>query len=233
MPLGKIAAHTDPLDLESAGEHYRRAEAMCRQMGMGSWLEQAVGRAAAVRPELALRRTIGSWLLSAIPGGATMLRKKVISRPSAGPEPDFLEGEIAVADVATVQVTSEEADHPIDNAFDHRRGRGGSRWIAGAPGEQTVILQFDSPQTIRKIGVDVEELDVSRTQELSLSVSSDGGRTYRELLRQEFTFSPPTTSFERERWTVPGAAVTHLRLDIKPDKGGRVGRATLTSLTLA
>jgi len=159
-----------------------------------------------------------------------MLRKQVVSKRSS--ESASFEGEISIADVATVQVTSEEVDHPIDNAFDHNRGPGGSRWIADGPGEQTVILLFDSPQTIRTIGVEVEELAVSRTQELSVSVSSDGGRTYRELVRQEFNFSPPATSFERELWSVSAGAVTHLRLEIKPDKGGRVGRATLTSLTL-
>ena len=160
-----------------------------------------------------------------------MLRKQIGSKHSR--EPASFEGEISIADVATVQVTSEEADHPIDNAFDHNRGPGGSRWIADGPGEQTVTLLFDSPQTIRQIGLEVEELAVSRTQELSISVSSDGGRTYRELVRQEFNFSPPATSFERERWSASEGAVTHLRLEIKPDKGGRVGRATLTALTLA
>ena len=79
----------------------------------------------------------------------------------------------------------------------------------------------------------MEELAISRTQELSVSVSSDGGRTYRELIRQEFNFSPPGTSFERELWSVSAGAVTHLRLEIKPDKGGHVGRATLTSLIVA
>ena len=160
-----------------------------------------------------------------------MLRKQIVLKQSS--DPVFLEGEISVPDVATVQVTSEDAAHPIDNAFDRDRGPGGSRWIAVGPGEQTVILLFDSPQTIRKIGVEIEELAVSRTQELSLSVSSDGGRTYRELVRQEFNFSPPGTSFERELWSASAGGVTHLRLDIKPDKGGRAGRATLTSLTLA
>jgi hypothetical protein len=160
-----------------------------------------------------------------------MLRKQLI--PQRLVESAFFEGEIPIADVATVQVTSEQADHPIENAFDHHRGPGGSRWIADGPGEQTVILLFDRPQTIRKIGVEVEELAVSRTQELSVSVSSDGGRTYRELVRQEFNFSPPGTSFERELWSASAGAVTHLRLAIKPDKGGRVGRATLTALTLA
>ena len=160
-----------------------------------------------------------------------MLRKQVI--PKRSDESASFEGEIPIADVATVQVTSEQADHPIDNVFDRSRGPGGSRWVADGPGEQTVILLFDSPQTIRKIGLEVEELAVSRTQELSVSVSTDGGRIYRELVRQEFNFSPPGTSFEREVWSASARAVTHLRVDIKPDKGGRVGRATLTSLTLS
>src|SRR5262245_18000165 len=160
-----------------------------------------------------------------------MLRKQIVPKVSRKPAP--LEGEIPIADVATVQVTSEEADHPIDNAFDPSRGPGASRWVAGAPGEQSVTLLFDHPQTIRRIGVEVEGLAVSRTQELAVSVSADGGRTYRELVRQEFNFSPPGTSFERELWSVSADVVTHLRLEIKPDKGGRSGRATLTSLAVA
>ena len=159
-----------------------------------------------------------------------MLRKQIISKRSE--EPIALEGEMPIADVATVQVTSEAADHPIDHVFDRSRGPGGSRWVADTPGEQSVILVFDSPRTIRQIGLEVEELTVSRTQELAVSVSADGGRTYRELVRQEFNFSPGT-SFERERWSVSADAVTHLRLEIKPDKGGRIGRATLTSLAVA
>jgi hypothetical protein len=160
-----------------------------------------------------------------------MLRKQIIPRPPVEAAPP-LEGQIPVAEVATVQVTSEQASHPIDNVFDNRRGPGGSRWVADGPGEQTLILVFDSPQTIRQVSLEVEELSVSRTQELSVSASSDGGRTYRELVRQEFTFSPPGTTFEREVWSVSPEGVTHLRVDIKPDKGGRVGQATLTSLSL-
>jgi hypothetical protein len=160
-----------------------------------------------------------------------MLRKQVVPTPSRGPVP--LPGEIQIADVATVQVTSEEADHPIDHAFDRNGGPGGSRWVAGAPGEQSVTLLFDHPQTIRQIGVEVEEPEISRTQELAVLASSDGGRAYRVLVRQEFNFSPPGTSFERELWSVSADAVTHLRLEIKPDKGGRIGRATLTSLAVA
>jgi len=158
-----------------------------------------------------------------------MLRKQILEHQNAMPPPA---GEINVAAVATVLVTSETADHPIDNVFDGRRGPGGSRWIAEKPGEQTLILAFDVPQMIRKITLEVEEQVVSRTQELALSLSQDGGQTYRQVVRQEFNFSPPGTAFEREQWTVSAEMVTHLRLWIKPDKGNQVYKATLTSLTL-
>jgi hypothetical protein len=134
--------------------------------------------------------------------------------------------------MATVFVTSESAAHPVENAFDDRKGRGGSRWIADEDGEQTLILAFDSPQTIRHICLEIEEPERSRTQELSLAMSDDGGRTYRERVRQEFTFSPPGTTFEREEWSLPGEAVTHLKLVIKPDKGDEPCRAALTSFTV-
>jgi hypothetical protein len=159
-----------------------------------------------------------------------MIRKQIIKGSLAAPVPTA--GAIDVAAVATVLVTSESPEHPVDHAFDDRRGPGGSHWVAGEPGEQTLILEFDSPQAIRQIRLEVEEPEVSRTQELHLAISCDGGQTYRELLRQEYNFSPPSTTFEREDWAVSADAVTHLRLGIKPDKGGKPCRATLTSLLL-
>ena len=159
-----------------------------------------------------------------------MLRKQIIkpSQETPGPIP----GEIDIAAVASVQVTSEDPLHPVDHAFDPQRGPGGTRWVAGAPGEQAVILAFAAPQTIRQVILEVEETEVARTQELQLAVSCDGGQTYRELVRQEFNFSPPGTTFEREDWAVAAGGVTHLRLVIRPDKGGKPCRATLTSLAL-
>jgi len=160
-----------------------------------------------------------------------MLRKQIIQEPhraeadSAGPAKD-------IASIATVLVTSESPEHPVDNLFDARTGRGGSRWVAGTDGEQSVILAFDTPQTIREVGLETEELEASRTQALVLSLSRDGGRTYREVLRQEFTFSPPATTYERERWAVPAEGVTHLRVVVQPDKGNAPSRATLTSLSV-
>jgi len=160
-----------------------------------------------------------------------MLRKEILRTPPTTVS-KRRDSEIDVAAIATVLVTSEDPNHPIDYAFDGRRGPGASRWISGQSGEQKVILAFDAPQTIRKVLVEVDEPDIARTQEMELSISTDGGRTYRHVLRQEYNFSPPGTSHEHEEWSVAGDGVTHLQLTIKPDKGGTVGRATLTTLAL-
>jgi hypothetical protein len=159
-----------------------------------------------------------------------MLRKHILKERPV--QPMVRPGEKDIAALATVLVTAEAAEHPIDNAFDNQRGPGGSRWVAGEPGEQTLILAFDTPQTIHTISLEIEELEVSRTQELRLALSRDGGHTYQELLRQEYNFSPPGTTFEREEWSVTAEGVTHLQLVIKPDKGGKPCQATLTALAL-
>jgi len=159
-----------------------------------------------------------------------MLRKQILTdRPATLTSQP---GELDIPARATVLVTSETAEHPIDYVFDNQRGPGGTRWVAAEPGEQVLILAFDTAQTIRRVRLEIEELEVSRTQELELSVSSDGGQTYRELRRQEYTFSPPGTTFEREDWSITAQGVTHLRLRITPDKGGKPCRATLTSLSI-
>ncbi len=159
-----------------------------------------------------------------------MLRKHFFTDYPAGQvaEP----GEKDIAALATVWVTSEAADSPIDNAFDSHRGPGGSRWVAGEPGLQRLLLVFDAPQTLHMLRLEIEEQDICRTQELEVSISRDGGHTYQTLLRQEYTFSPPGTTFEREVWTIPAEGVTHLQLVIMPDKGGAPCYATLTTLAL-
>src|SRR4051794_10676288 len=98
-----------------------------------------------------------------------MLRKQIIDVPRTIPAP--LMGRIDVAAVATVLVTSEDPDHPVDHAFDALLGPGGARWVAGEPGEQVLVLAFDAPQAIRRVVLEVEERDVARTQELQLAVS--------------------------------------------------------------
>ena len=159
-----------------------------------------------------------------------MLRKQILSEPSATGVPRADVKDIPA--LATVLVTSEAPGHPVDHLFDASGGPGGTRWMAGADGEQTLVLAFDAPQTIRAIGIEAEEPSATRTNVLTISLSGDGGRTYQERIRQEFNFSQPGTTFEREEWAVPAERITHVRVVIQPDKGHAPHRATLTSLTV-
>ena len=161
-----------------------------------------------------------------------MLRKQILRPDSETVSQATSMTTMAIPDIASVLVSSEDPSSPIDYAFDNHSGPGGTRWVAGEVGEQTIILAFDQPQRVQKVGLEIEEPEMSRTQELSLAFSRDGGHTYREVLRQEYNFSPPHTTFERESWAMPVENMTHLRLTIKPDKGNRPSRATVTSLTL-
>ncbi|WP_447978374.1 hypothetical protein [Candidatus Nitrospira bockiana] len=139
---------------------------------------------------------------------------------------------ISIPEVATVLVSSEMPEHPVDHICDGQYGPGSTRWIAGESGDQSVVLSFDAPHTVRRVSLEVEEPEVSRIQELALSISRDGGQTYREILRQEYTFSPPGTTFEHEEWQIPGEGVTNVWIWIRPDKNGRPCRASITSLAL-
>jgi hypothetical protein len=140
--------------------------------------------------------------------------------------------ELDIERAAHVAVTSEAPSHPIECAFDGQRGPGATEWVAGAPGTQTITLTFDSPQRVRAVAVETEEKHETRTQELELSLSSNGGASFEVLRRQEFNFSPGGATFERERWEVDRPGVTHLRLRIRPDKGGGTVLARVTSIAI-
>jgi hypothetical protein len=85
---------------------------------------------------------------------------------------------------------------------------------------------------LHQLVLDIEEPEVSRTQILWISVSSDGGRSYRELIRQEYNFSPPGTTYEYEMWTIDAPHTTHLAITILPDKGGQPAYVSVTSVIL-
>jgi len=72
-----------------------------------------------------------------------------------------------------------------------------------------------------------------RTQEFLLRWSSDGGTSYRGIVRQQYTFSPPGTTRELEDYAVDLAGVTALELRIIPDIGGGEALASLAQLRIA
>jgi hypothetical protein len=152
------------------------------------------------------------------------VRKHVIeSRPT---------GERAALDlerIASVEITSEDPAHPIECAL---RGDAGG-WRAGTPGEQIIRLIFDEPMALKAIDLRFEEHRTPRTQEFVLRWSPDRGRSYRDIVRQQYTFSPPGATCETERYTVDLGGVTVLELRLIPDIGGGDTRASLDRLQVA
>src|SRR6266705_2189177 len=62
--------------------------------------------------------------------------------------------------------------------------------------------------------------------------SSDGGSSFREIVRQQWNFSPPETKREVEEYQVELSNVTVLELIVVPNMSGGTARASLKSLRL-
>ena len=68
---------------------------------------------------------------------------------------------------------------------------------------------------------------------LVLRWSSDGGSSFREIVRQQWNFSPPATVRESEEYRVELSNVTVIELKIVPNMSGGSARASLKSLRLS
>jgi hypothetical protein len=106
-------------------------------------------------------------------------------------------------------------------------------WRAADSGTQTIRLIFDEPQKLTRISLLFEESETERTQEFVLRWSPDGGRSFREIVRQQWNFSPPNTIREVEEYRVELSDVTVLELVIVPDISRGAERASLKSLRLS
>src|SRR5580704_17835177 len=123
---------------------------------------------------------------------------------------------------AAVEVTSEAKEYPVEFALVSGEMRG---WRAETLGTQTIRLIFDKPQRLSRISLVFEETEVRRTQEFVLRWSADGGRSCREIVRQQWNFSPPATTSENEEYQVALSGVTVLELVIVPDISRGAARA--------
>jgi hypothetical protein len=132
--------------------------------------------------------------------------------------------------LATVEVTSEEKEYPVESALLSGEKPG---WHAADPGTQTIRLIFDEPQRLSRIALVFEETDTERTQEFVLRWSGDGRRSFREIVRQQWNFNPPNATREVEEYRVELSDVTVLELVIIPDINRGSARASLNSLRLS
>jgi hypothetical protein len=157
------------------------------------------------------------------------MRKRLIT-PIPQDVPTLDEGWLNLDREAVVEVTSEEKEYPVEAALVAAEMRG---WRAAESGTQTIRLIFDEPQRLGRIALVFEESETERTQEFVLRWSPDGGRSFREIVRQQWNFSPPNSIREFEEYQVELSDVTLLELIIVPDVSRGAAHASLKSLRLS
>ena len=156
------------------------------------------------------------------------MRKKLIS-PSRKTAIGEEHGWLNLDEAAVVEVTSEAADYPVEEAL-VGDGRG---WRAEVPGPQTIRLLFDRPQSIRFIRLVFREESLARTQEFVLRWLPLGTEEWKELVRQQWNFSPPQTAEEREEYNFELPSAAALELTVTPDISLGQARASLQRLQIS
>jgi hypothetical protein len=84
------------------------------------------------------------------------MRKRIVTPTprTAHTQEDWLDLERA----ATVEVTSEDKDFPIEASLSIEPRQG---WCAAQPGTQTIRLVFDQPQKLKRISLVFEENEMT------------------------------------------------------------------------
>jgi len=157
------------------------------------------------------------------------MRKRFITTASQD-APHLDERWLDLDSAATVEVTSETKEYPVESALVLGEMRG---WRAADSGTQTIRLIFDEPQKLTRIALVFEERETERTQEFVLRWSPDGGRSFREIVRQQWNFSSPNTIREHEEYHVELSDVAVLELVIVPDISRGTACASLKSLRVS
>jgi hypothetical protein len=137
---------------------------------------------------------------------------------------------LAVDQLATIEISSEDAAYPIESVF---QAGGGNGWRAAAPGTQLIRLLFDSPQPLGSIWLRFSESQVERTQEFTLRYAEQGRVADREIVRQQWSFSPSGSTSETEKYKVDLPKVSVLELSLDPDQGRGEAFASVAEWRLA
>jgi hypothetical protein len=161
--------------------------------------------------------------------GGIPMRKQPINSGSEAISPSD-DAWLDLEHLAQAEITSESAEHPIEAALIPNRGTG---WRAAQPGKQTIRLIFDKPLSIGRIFLRFHEEAQARTQEFVLRWLPEGEPSSREILRQQYNFSPPATNQEVEDYSVKLKSVSALELEIVPDISGGSACASLAEMRLA
>jgi hypothetical protein len=157
------------------------------------------------------------------------MRKTIINSVSEGNLPSDQRW-LDLESLIQVEITSENSAHPVESAL---VPGGGPGWRAAQPGEQTIRVIFDHPLSLRRIFLRFDEKEQARTQEFALRWLPEGQERSREIVRQQYTFSPPATIEEVEDYRVELNGLTALEVKIVPDISRGGAYASLTQMRLA
>jgi len=158
------------------------------------------------------------------------MRKRILdTNPSHG-RSNAAHDWLDLEQIATVEVTSEDPNFPIESVFTSKDGPG---WRASQRGEQQIRIIFDQAASLRRIQLRFVEPEVERTQEFTLRWSSADGGPTKEIVRQQWNFSPRGSTTEVEDYEVSLEGVSVLELAIKPDLTRGEAPATLATWRVA
>jgi hypothetical protein len=134
--------------------------------------------------------------------------------------------------IARVEISSEDEQFPIEHALGKKVTTG---WRAAATGPQLIRLHFDEPLNIKRLQVHFVDKTAERSQEFA--VYAGAGAELKEVVRQQWSFSPHGSTEEIEDYTVNLSGITTLELRIDPDRSHDPKQsqhyASLQSLKLA
>jgi hypothetical protein len=152
------------------------------------------------------------------------MRKRIIGSVHGGEILSERNTWLDLEQLATIEVSSEDPHFPVEAVFDPSEDRW---WRAGQDGEQLLRIIFDEATPLHRMQVLFVETEIERTQEFTIRWSPVRRGPTREIVRQQWTFSPQGSTREAEQYDVSLDGVAVLELSIKPNLDAGRGRATL------
>jgi hypothetical protein len=140
------------------------------------------------------------------------MRKSIVS-PSAVAATPISELWRDLERIARVEISSEDEQFPIEHALGKK---GTTGWRAAETGPQLIRLHFDEPQSIKRLRLHFVDKGAERSQEFAVFAGS--GSELKEIVRQQWSFSPHGSTEEIEDYTVNLSGISTLEVRIDPDR---------------
>jgi hypothetical protein len=140
------------------------------------------------------------------------MRKSIVS-PSAVAQTPISNLWRDLERIARVEISSEDEQFPIEHALGKK---GTTGWRAAGTGPQLIRLHFDEPLNIKRLQLHFVDKSAERSQEFAVYAGS--GPELKEVVRQQWSFSPNGSTEEIEDYTVDLSGITTLEVRIDPDR---------------